>query len=214
MKFIGGVVRYEDGVKTTEGDQFSPTRKVACELNFSLDEGDGDDLIQSALDKAQAFVNGKLGLKVPTAAVRTGRVAAEATAPKTAEPEPVKAQGPKRRTKADLAAEAGLPAKADADPAADPDELVTPEPKKAPPADELDDLLSGEEKPVEITDADMNSAVQKRAGKFREASDDKGNVKIRELVATYNPEPDKQFVLRQIPQADRAGFLKKLEALK
>jgi hypothetical protein len=70
MQILGGVVRYEDGVKNTVGDQFSPTRKVAVELNFTLDatdaNGSTDPAIQLVLDKAEAFVNSKLGIVTKT----------------------------------------------------------------------------------------------------------------------------------------------------
>ncbi len=59
----------------------------------------------------------------------------------------------------------------------------------------------------EISDADLNSAVQKRNGEL-------GNPKlIRGLISEYNPDVTQVFQLRQIPQAERAGFLAKLAKL-
>jgi hypothetical protein len=70
MQIIGGIVAYEDGVKNTMGDSFSPTKKVRVELNFSLDLGEGVDQIQAVLDTAQSLTLAKLGLKVPTASAK------------------------------------------------------------------------------------------------------------------------------------------------
>lgn len=66
-----------------------------------------------------------------------------------------------------------------------------------------------EDEPVaEVTDAELQSAVQRKNGELK-APD-----LIRALIAGYNPDPTKQFTLREIPQAQRAEFIDKLAALK
>lgn len=222
MKIIGGVVSFEDGVKTTAGDQFSPTRTLRVELNFSLDDGDNaDQSISTILDKAHAFVNGKLGLKVSTAA-------AVAQVTKT----PVVASD-----KDKLAEEAGLPAGASGDvtpksaaapkaprkpaaaaaakPAAD-GELGTETPpiaaKLAPADDGLGDLL-GEEKPAaKVTDTELNDAVQKKNQDIN-SPENPGGPRIRKVVAAFLDDPTKQPLLREIPEAKRAAFLAELSKL-
>lgn len=219
MKIIGGVVSFEDGVKTTAGDQFSPTRKVRVELNFSLDDGDNaDQSISTILDKAHAFVNGKLGLKVSTAAA----VAQVTKTPAVAS------------DKDKLAEEAGLPAGASGDvtpkpaaapkaprkpaaakPAAD-GELGTEAPpiaaKPAPADDGLGDLL-GEEKPAaKVTDAELNDAVQKKNQDIN-SPENPGGPRIRKVVAAFLDDPTEQPLLREIPEAKRAAFLTELAKL-
>lgn len=218
MKIIGGIVSFEDGIKTIPGDNFSPTRKVSVELNFSLDDGDdGDKMIASVLDKAQTFVNGKLNLTVPTAAAKTTvKQEAKTTAA------PVTPKEPTGKDK--LAAAAGLtdeltqstaapkapraPRKAADKAQTDLEDLTGS--SAAELNDGLDDLLG--EAPKEITDADLNEAVQKCNGRINTA-ENPGGVRIRKTAAEFLPE-GKQPVLMNIPQASRAAFLKKLDELK
>ncbi len=224
MQIIGGIVSHEDGVKTIAGDQFSPTRKVRVELNFSLDKGEGDDAIAAVLDKAQAFVNGKLGLAVPTAAAKT----VAAPAPKAVQAE---ALAPTVNDKERLAQAAGVVAttpkrgpgrpKATA-PVADPDELVPSTPiadamhaeneKAQALNDDISDLI-GDDKPKEITDADLNHAIQQKMQEIT-SPENPGGPRIRKLTAEYIGDGTKQPHVRHVPQEKRAAFLKALEALK
>lgn len=211
MKIIGGVVSYEDGVKTVEGDQFSPTRKVRVELNFSLDDSEkSDTAIAAVLDQAQAFVNGKLNLKVPTAAARS-------SAKPATDPKPAAGKSDKDK----LAEKAGLPTTdltADGKKATGPkrpskpvDDALNeeePKPEAVKEGDGLEELFEqGAEPAKEITDADLNHAVQT---KNREIANPAA---IKKLVASYNPDPAKNFTLREIPQEKRAEFTDKLDKL-
>ena len=219
MKIIGGIIAYEDGVKTVGGDQFSPTRKVRVELNFSIEDGeDAEATIDKVLTKASAFVHQKLvGSKAASGAATA---AAPATSPVAAATPP--AAGGK--TKADLEAEkvaAATPRKPGRPPkivspepvkAADPASMedvtiVQPEPMK-PAADpaSMEDLTTVQ--PAEVTDKDLNDAVQKKNAVL------KNPVAIRGVVAQFNPDPTKQFTLAQIPQGQRREFLSRLDALK
>lgn len=226
QSITGGIVSIEDGVKKNE--EYAPPRKVRVELHFTLPEGtaDAQPFIDGVAAQADAKVRELLGqapAKVKpnladegTRAVGATQIAAQPSAePKKASP---RTGG---KTKAEIAEAAGLPttetvhtkAKPDED-----DELNAPASKKTEAAkessDDLGDLLGEAEKPVEITDADLNKHVQTKSAEYREANDATGNVKIRELVATYNPDKAKQFVLREIPQGERAGFVTKLKAMK
>jgi hypothetical protein len=227
MQILGGVVRYEDGVKNTVGDQFSPTRKVAVELNFTLDatdaNGSTDPAIQLVLDKAEAFVNSKLGIVTKTL---TGRVAvttpAETNKPKADEPKTPKApKAPKapEKTKADLEREAGLtgplPGKEAPKTAPDPDELTTSAEVSAPvtPAadpNDISDLMGEAVKP--ITDADLNDLAQKTMQRINKP-ENPGGPRIREMIKGYLPE-GAQPVMAKIPADKRAEFKEKLDALK
>lgn len=210
VKIIGGIVSYEDGIKTVAGDQFSPTRKVRVELNFSLDDGDEDrPYVLSVMNTAQSLVQEKLGISGPTAAAtravehKPEAVKAETQKPPRApgrpkaEPKPssdeltTSAETAKPATKADLAAAAGLPAD-----------------------DGIADLLGESPKPAkEITDADMNDAAQRANAKINTAENPAGP-RIRELAKKFIPDPTKPPVLREIPQDKRAEFLKQLAELK
>jgi hypothetical protein len=225
MQIIGGIVAYEDGVKTTAGDQFSPTRKVRVELNFSVDQGeDGQVAIQTVLGTAQAFVRTKLGLapnteQKPAAGTTTGRAPSEApataNAPKRGPGRPAADPKPDIKTDKDKLAEAaGVAApvvgkdapkpEAKPDPAAIVDEETTAvveeeDPFAVPAAEEV--------KP--ISDDDLNSSVGKKNATLNKPP------LIRDLVATFKPEGwTKQFTMRDIPQARRPDFLKKLSELK
>lgn len=71
-----------------------------------------------------------------------------------------------------------------------------------------DDLDLTTAAPSEVTDADLNAAVQKKNTEITNPE------AIRGLIATYNPDPTRVFQLREVPQAQRAGFLAKLAELK
>lgn len=212
MKIIGGLIAYEDGIKTVPGDQFSPTRKVRVELNFSLDEGDDSDAcVGAVLDKAQAFANSKLGLTAPTAAATT--------TVKTVEGEKPAAGGRRRgpgakakdgdgKTKDDLAEAAGVPASANQEvsKAADPDELDGG--ASEPANDELSDPLAEleQEEVAEISDAELNSQVTKHLEKIGAKPGDPRYATVRKVMAEHI-EGEGPKVLRAIPQAKRVAFL-------
>jgi len=212
MKIIGGIVSYEDGVKTVEGDQFSPTRKVKVELNFALEEGgdDQDAAVNAVLDKAQLFVTRKLGLSAPTAAATRRK-------PDSGTPAVTPA-----RTKEDLAREAGVaegskpgPKRTGASqaPTADPAAVVEPDPAAvaatvAPTAQEDEFSVPATLVVTPVSDDALNSEVQRVNQKLKDP------VKIRGLVAEFKPADwTQQFTLRDIPQAQRQEFLTKLKNL-
>ncbi len=238
MRVIGGICSYEDGVKTVAGDQFSPTRRVKVELNFSIDQGDDADIVaMEVLNKAQNFVCEKLGLGRPTAAAKE-RTIEYAKAPKPTsdaltasnvevdvgkgiKPPKAPLRAPaKGKTKADLAAEAGVSAK----PAQTDLEDALESPSLTPIADAmvaendaendpLDELTAGPVK--EITDADLNAAVRdKNVAPFNTA-ENPGAPRIRKLVASFlaPADADKQPVCRLIPQGKRTAFLEALKKL-
>jgi hypothetical protein len=242
MQILGGVVRYEDGIKTTAGDQFSPTRKVAVELNFTLDatdaNGSTDPAIHQVLDKAEAFVNSKLGIVTKTL-TRAGEVKVTAKEPvierqgynpETHEvvdgkivPKKKAPRVPKtpERTKADLEREAGLtgpmPGKEAPKTAPDPDELTTSAEVSAPatPAadpNDISDLLAGTEAAKPITDADLNDLAQKTMQRINKP-ENPGGPRIREMIKGYLPEGS-QPVMAKIPADKRHEFKEKLDALK
>ncbi len=205
MRIIGGVVAYEDGIKTVAGDQFSPTRKVRVELNFSLDDADDENVsILSVLNTAQSFVQGKLGIEAPTAAAAktTRRKAADPTVGEQHNTAVADVAAASKATAAvisdkdKLAAAAGLTGEK-AKPAADPAAIEDTN-------DSLDDILGTPAKPV--TDAELNAAVQAKNKAI------KNPVAIKEVLGKFNGGPGK--VLADIPQEKRAEFLAELGALK
>lgn len=68
---------------------------------------------------------------------------------------------------------------------------------------------------TEVTDAALVDAVTKKNGELQVAgmTVEAAPVLIRNLLATYNPDPAKAFGLREIPQDKRADFLSKLAAV-
>lgn len=86
------------------------------------------------------------------------------------------------------------------DPTALDDFTIQPEP---PAVD-----TSGQIAPV--SDGDLNSAVQTKNGAL---GSPEGTKKIRELIASYNPDPAKVFQLREIPADRRHEFLNSLNAI-
>lgn len=228
---LGGTVRYEDGVKTTAGDTFSPTRKVAVELNFAIpgDPGiDAGSYVNDVLDKAIALTNAKLGLKAATAKAVVVKVGpsmiveasqADVDSAKALDAA-VKAKmrevkrGPKHPPEKDEIPLGG----AEKPSATVGDEIPldgapTQSASASPvaPTSAGADAASMDEfsvEPVkEVTDKDLNDAVQKKNQAI------KSPPKIKEVLAAFNPDPKKPFTLREIPQTQRQTFLTRLEAL-
>lgn len=203
----GGLVVYEDGVKAVE--EYAPAKKARVELRFDVPEDatDGEQRLDSVIELTKRKVLEMLGKAK----------AAPATAPAT----------PKVDTSSADNAKAAYAAKADADvldetPAAEPEK---PKAKRAPKAAKAaetpavdqqpekattpaaDDLSEFDVPAADISDADLNSAATKKNAALNEP------VKIRNLISAFNPNPEKKFTLREIPQAQRRSFLDQLAAL-
>ncbi len=217
MKIIGGIVSYEDGIKTVQGDQFSPTRKVRVELNFSLDDADeGEDThILRVLNKAQSMVQEKLGIHNPTAAAE--KVVTE-TSPKPKAAEKSVADQHEEHV-ASIAASSKATAKVVSDKERLAQEAFSSAGKVAAEMEEklaaINDPVVIEEDPLAdlmgtaptpVTDAELNAAVQTKNKEIKDP------VRIRNLIAEYNGGPGK--VLADIEQEQRQEFLAKLKAFK
>lgn len=211
---LGGVVRYEDGVKTTTGDQFSPTRKVSVELNFAVPEDpgiDADSVVQEVLDKAQSFVQIKLGLKVATVAAKT--VVVQTTTPTPAvegpkkrgpKPKPVVVQVPLTEGDKSLLRAAGE----DWDTGNSAASVAVPTTVASDPiASGVEEDWDAAPEVVEITDKTLNDKVQVKNGTL------KNPLKIRQLIGSFMADSTRAPVLREIPQEKRQEFLDRLEAL-
>lgn len=217
----GGLVSVEDGAKHDPADQYSLSRKVRVELKFDVAEGsDPVDIVAIVGDIATGRVNELLG----RAASSTARTVTEDVRGSTAAETENTGAVRKRRTKAQIDADNAAAAAKAADPA---DMGGEPSPPAADPSDmggATTDTSSGSsaadpadfdfDAPIEptapattITDADLNAAVQKKNGELGDPP------KIRNLIGSFNPDPTKQFQLRQIPAEQRADFIAKLEAL-
>lgn len=233
----GGLVSVEDGIKAAE--EYAPARKVRIELKFDVAEGaDGAEALDIVLDMANARLDQQLGRKP-----RTGRVVEvggsrpgdNPSTQGTAEAAVDEANAGKRtrRTKAQIEADNAAAAARTADPAAITDDAVP----QSDPAAIQDDATTSEptgsaggeqtsadpaaiedwDVPAEpvsnVTDADLNAAVQKRNGELQATLGDAAPPKIRALIGSFNPDPTKPFNLRQIPADQRPAFLEKLKAL-
>lgn len=201
--------------------EYTPARKVRVELTsdvYSQDEIADRTAYLGTVASSQ--IDSLLGRVAPTAS--SGVVIANAAA----------AEAPKRtrRTKEQIAAdERAAAAAADnldlSDPAALDDTVVGDLPTHSPdttvaadPA-ALDDEWAVEPEPAAevkstvinpISDADLNSAVQKRNGELKSEA---GTKAIRALIASYNPDATKVFQLAQIPVDRRVEFLNSLTAI-
>lgn len=212
----GGIVSVEDGTKKSE--EYAPPRKVRVELHFTLPEGtaDGQTFLNAVASQADAKVRELLGQK-PVAAVVADPKATE-TPPATPRRGPGRpAAEPKSEVKTDkdkLAEAAGVAApvagkeapKIEAKP--DPAAIVDDETTAAIEEDDPFSVPAAEDvKP--ISDEELNSSVGKKNATLNKPP------LIRDLVATFKPEGwTKQFTMRDIPQAQRPDFLKKLAELK
>lgn len=219
----GGTVSVEDGLKKQE--EYAPPRKVQVILNFAVGEGEDyqatfDLVSKAASNRVHSLLHGTAIASVQAAA------APEAEAPAAEGATPPKR---KRRTAAEIAAagasqtgNAGGAQTSDEDPTGNvenvihlPDEGavdggeddtfdIEPEPETV--AEESFDI-EGDAGGEPVTDADLNSAVQKKNAEIANPN------AIRALIGGYNPDPKQAFQLRQIPADKRQEFLTKLGAL-
>lgn len=224
-QITGGLVSIEDGKKAAE--EYAPARKVRVDLSFSVAEGESYEAVfNMAADAANNRVAMLLGASpvalatsngspAPAAPTRTRRTKAEMEAAKAA-------AGNADPAAVDVDPTAGqepvihLP---DASTVEDPASIggsdggvqTSADPAAIDGAEMVDEWDVQPEQPAEaakeITDADLNSAVQKRNGELQAPQ------LIRDLIGSYNPDKSKPFQLRQIPQDERAGFIAKLAAL-
>ena len=193
------IVRFERTIQPKDYE----SAKVCVELRAAV-EGDSD--AQATLDRVGAMAKNKalemLGLK---------SAPAETVAPAAASPEP---EAPKQtRTRKAKDTPAVDPAAiVDTPPVAETtDQAVVEDP--AAIVEETPAAVSEEwEAPgpaVDITDVELNERLSKKNQALRDPP------KIRTLIASFNPTPAKGPIqARQIPQADRARFLRELDALK
>jgi hypothetical protein len=219
----GGTVSVEDGLKKQE--EYAPPRKVIVVLNFQVAEGeDYQSVFDAASHAATNRVHSLLHGKPFVTTVAQEPAGVEQPASETTAPKPPR----KRRTAAEIAAAGGVQTStgsgggqtSDEDPTGNvenvihlPDEGAVEddtfdiEPEPEAPAEESFDIEpdAGAE---DITDADLNNAVQKKNAEIANPN------AIRALIGTYNPDPKAAFQLRQITAAKRAEFLKKLGELK
>lgn len=200
----GGSVTIEDGTKAPE--EYAPNRKVSVTLNWTPPDDSTGEEIGALFDHVTALASSKvaqlLGKAAPAAlATATTATAADKPAART------------RRTKEQIAADEAAK-KAAETPASDEvsfDEDVTELP---PGSSDGSSDASGEvsfdldEEPAkEITDVDLNAAVQARNKEINNPG------KIKALITEYRKDATKPFNLVNIPQAERQGFIDKLNAL-
>jgi len=192
----GGIVSVEDGTKAKE--EYAPARKVKVEISFAVPEGeDGDKILTTAGDTANAHVARLLGTKAPAAPAKVETTRAGVKLP------PAVVDKSKEKTKADLAKEAGLPG-----------DTVHKASPTAAAKDELDDLLDNT--PTPVTDAELGTALQAKNGKMKDVPGWSPQ-KIRELVGKFvlvDGAPKAGAKFHEVPAAVRHDFLKELEALK
>jgi hypothetical protein len=229
-QITGGLVSVEDS-KPHSNDEYG-RKKVRVDLSFAVGEGEDytstfDLASEAATNRVTALLNG-----VSLRAVG----GTTTTAAETPASPPAPAARRTRRTAAQIAADDAAKAAghspsgsgggaqtSDEDPTGNeanvihlPDEGAVDggddtfdiEPEPETPAEESFDI---EPDPAAggdpITDADLNSAVQKKNAEIANPN------AIRTLIGTYNPDPKSAFQLRQIPADKRGEFIAKLNAL-
>lgn len=193
----GGKVVFEDGVKSLQ--EYTPPKKASVELRFELpqntSDADADAFIALVAGKAKSKVYELLGSSTANPPA-TGTTDKPARRSKAQEPAPAAATSP-------------TPAASKSEPVADLSTIgdaapATPQPSKEEIAAKLN---AADEK---VTDADLNNAAQKAAQRLGEG----GPAKVKTLIKTYNPAPEKAFLLRELPADKRKEFLKKLDEIK
>lgn len=215
-QITGGLVSVEDS-KPHSNDE-DGRKKVRVDLSFAVGEGEDytttfDLASEAATNRVTALLNGVSlravgGTTAETpasppapAARRTRRTAAQIeadNAAKAAGHSPSGSAGGEQTS--DDPASISLP-----DETAGDDDTFDIE-AEAPVAEESFDIepdAGGDP----ITDADLNSAVQKKNAEIKNPN------AIRALIGAYNPDPKAAFQLRQIPADKRAEFVTKLAAL-
>lgn len=208
VQISGGVISVEDGTKKAE--EYAPPRKVRIELHFDVPaDADATKHIDAVSALAQAKLKALLmGTVAATEVLAVHTPAkAETKAGKSDKDKLAEAAGlaPAADKTAPKAPRGGAKAKEKPEPAAQTnfDDLTTSDPVK--PAEDPDDLTISPA--AEITDADLNHEVQVKNGEI-------ANPKaIKTLIGSYNPDPTKQFTLREIKATDRVDFVAKLKAL-
>ena len=207
MSITGGLIAFEDAVKHDgyADPQFAPARRARAEFRFDIDPTMNEDGISATInavgEQAKAKVYELLGSPAPAAKARKAP-AAPKPAPETSANAPAKLTDKDKR-----AIEAGLVI---------PDGTKPPvaSAKQPDPAAMEDDFTVAAEDdltqvaPEPVTDAELNSAVQKKNGEI------KNPAAIRAVISGFNPDPSKQFTLAQITQDQRRVFLAKLKELK
>lgn len=225
----GGTVMVEDAIKHTgyADINFAPSRRCKVELIFAVPEGENGkaymegvtriastkliELLNKtpAADTIVKTVEPVAPVKSETAAAKKKREAAEAAEA---------AKNAPQKTKAELAAEKGLPANdtVHKGPATDDELLAEDEPeitaagKPVEAEDELGDLL-GDTAPVPVTDTELGKAAQDKNAKMKAAHAEKwAPAKIRDLITKFAGAGKR---INDIPAAERPKFLTELEAL-
>lgn len=225
-QITGGTVSVEDGLKKQE--EYAPPRKVRVDLNFTVAEGEDyqsvfDAASHAATNRVHSLLHGKPFVTTvaqePTAGEPTsGEDAAPATRRKRRTNAEIEADNAKNAAGRSQNGSGGVGQTSDEDPTDNeanvihlPDEAamgddfdIEPEPETATD-DNFDIEPEAGDDP--ITDADLNSLVQKRNAEIANPN------AIRALIGSYNPDPKSAFQLRQIPAAKRGEFVAKLNAL-
>lgn len=183
---------------------YTPARKVNVQVTFN---GTDPAALESNLARAATFASVKVAellgrTPAPLSAapaedgatsVRTRKARSTAATSATAEP---------------IADESAEVAAARARIIDEGRELITEDPFAVGGQTVEEDAFDiGTVQPAEVTDADLNAAIQKKNGEINDPT------KIRTLIATFNPDPTKAFQVREIVQAQRPDFIAKLEKL-
>jgi hypothetical protein len=230
-QITGGLVSVEDS-KPHSNDEYG-RKKVRVDLSFAVGEGEDytttfDLASEAATNRVAALLNG-------TALRVVGGT--EGPAAETPASPPAETPRRTRRTAAQIAADNAAKAASSSgasnggsagggstsdDPAAIggddptggeehvvhlPDESESFDIEPETPAEESFDIEPETPAGEPITDADLNSAVQKKNAEIANPN------AIRALISSYNPDPKAAFQLRQIDPAKRAEFIAKLAAL-
>lgn len=197
----GGHVLVEDGRKSAE--EYTPARKVAVMLTFGVTDSE-DPAIKLrivgklASDHVALLLSGVAPAAVETAAAEQAPAAEKKTRARKETADPMAAAPQAEAPVVDPMA-GGQTVNPTVDPMASGTPAAAVDPFAVPAADA-----------APITDDDLNGSLQKKAA---DLGSEAGTVKIRELIATYNPDPTKGFSASLIPQAQRQDFLTKLEAI-
>lgn len=205
----GGIVRYERSVKVADYEN----KKLGVELSFNVDDGaDEAAVLDQVGNQAVEFVHNKLGIPAGTPARRTpaARATGSAGGPIT---ETASGDAQKQASAAGRKPAAKPPAKtpAPADDVVDMGETTTGQAistggeRTDPAADDLSFLDDTPAAVETITDQQVVDKIGVVNAKI------KNPIAIKKLLSEFVGAPPKSY--RDLTQAQRPEFIKKLEAL-
>lgn len=210
MSITNGTITFSRKVRPADFED--KTASVA--LSFTLPDGISDAQASAEIELVGTLARDKalalLGLQAASVASALKTIADASPAQITAGAAEVEKRhrGPNKPKDPEPAKTSAAPA-ADEIPGLGDVKPAEPAPEPETPAESLDDVLglAAAEPAKEITDADLNAAVQKKNATLQDPP------KIRALIVQFQPDATKPPLLANVAQGRRQEFIDALNAL-